>query len=76
MRGRVPTQRGDVMLDWRRDGDFFHVEADIPAGTHAVLRLPTAAYLVSGPETYLSMARADLPLGPGHWIARDARLAV
>lgn len=76
MRGWVPTQRGDVMLDWRRDGGLFHVEADVPAGTHAVLRLPAATYLVSGPETYVSAPWANLSLGPGHWIVKTARLAV
>lgn len=40
--GRYPTARGDIGVAWRREGDRFALEIDVPAGTECEAALPPA----------------------------------
>ena len=39
-KGRIPTPHGDVEVNWRRDSGRFHLDVQIPSGTHATVILP------------------------------------
>jgi alpha-L-rhamnosidase len=39
-RGSVPTARGDVAVSWKRDGDSFRLECELPDGVEGVVVLP------------------------------------
>lgn len=57
-RGRVPTQRGEVAVNWWREEGGTCLDVAIPAGQHAMLRLPGA----DGQR-----------VGPGNWSFRPGR---
>jgi hypothetical protein len=40
-RGVFPTVRGDVSVEWSRDGDTLHLAVSVPPGTEAELVAPT-----------------------------------
>jgi alpha-L-rhamnosidase len=39
-RGRMPTVRGDILAEWKRDGDLIHYEVKLPSGVTGTLVTP------------------------------------
>jgi len=68
--GRLPTDRGDVAVSWRREGATTTMELDIPDSMEAELWVPApGAKTLRAGETLVSARREGayfiLPLGPG-----------
>jgi hypothetical protein len=40
-RGKVPTARGTIAVDWKASADEFRLNVELPAGTAAEIHLPT-----------------------------------
>jgi hypothetical protein len=40
-RGRVPTVKGPIIVDWRHAADGFHLDLELPPRTSALVRLPS-----------------------------------
>jgi hypothetical protein len=68
----VPTIRGPVKVDWRREGERFTLEVEVPANTRAELWLPgPSAEGVTVDDSGLARAAGVRVLG-----AREGRLVV
>lgn len=39
-RGTIPTERGDIVIAWQRDGETFTIEVTLPVGISAEISLP------------------------------------
>ncbi|HEV7932867.1 MAG TPA: family 78 glycoside hydrolase catalytic domain [Actinomadura sp.] len=58
--GSVPTQRGDVAVDWRRTGDAMVVTVDVPVNVRAEIELPAGGRVrVGGPGEARRIADRD-----------------
>ena len=58
--GRYPSARGDIAVAWRREGDRFALEIDVPAGAECDVVLPpgcTAVTLDGASADAASLAR-------------------
>ena len=40
-RGKVPTVKGPITVDWRHTADGFHLDLELPPRTSALVRLPS-----------------------------------
>ncbi|MBW4095827.1 MAG: family 78 glycoside hydrolase catalytic domain [Acidobacteria bacterium] len=65
--GTVPTERGPVSLEWKRNGGTLSVRVQLPAGTTASLTVPAGSYRVTGTHTYSYVSGPDIELVPGSW---------
>ena len=62
-KGKVPTPRGPILIDWRI-GDGFVLDLTLPEGMGAMVDVPAA---VGSKEVWVNGVKADAAIKDGRW---------
>jgi alpha-L-rhamnosidase len=76
VRASWPSPYGDIVSEWHRSGEQFHLDVDVPVNTSATVSVPRwgtgRESLPSGVTAGATLVRADpdrvlYRVGSGHW---------